>query len=232
MDGDQILSPTIFFSALQLQKMVVLQTNDALAIDALDLFMETVRGMEEIESNSFECDNEDKWPPGIELLNRLKQTKLETTLTGRLSFDENGNRVDYSLDIIDLTNTNNKKLIRLAVWNSERPYMLDITLSDSESMEEKLGSLSQMTFKVSSRIGAPYLDYANGTEGNDRYMGFSRDLMDHIAKMLNFTYELELTADGKYGNYDAEKKQWNGLIRDLLERVIALTFAKTLIIIF
>lgn len=193
-----------------------LQTNDALAIDALDIFMETVRGMDEIQSNSYYCDNEDKWQYGAEILNRLKQTKMETTLTGRLAFDENGNRVDYTMDIVEFSGNSVR---RLAVWNSDRPYMLDITISEDENREEKLRSLSEMRFNVSSRIGAPYLDYANGTEGNDRYMGFSRDLMDHIAKMLNFTYELHLTADGKYGNYDAEKKQWNGLIRDLLERV-------------
>lgn len=150
------------------------------------------------------------------MLNRLKETKIETTLTGRLAFDENGNRIDYSLDIVELNNNNVR---RLAVWNSERPYVLDITISEDENREEKLKGLSEMTFIVSSRIGAPYLDYANGTEGNDRYMGFSRDLMDHVAAMLNFTYEIQLTADKKYGNYDPEKKQWNGLIRDLLERV-------------
>lgn len=59
----------------------------------------------------------------------------------------------------------------------------------------------------------------SGTEGNDRYMGFSKDLMDHIAERLNFTYEIHLTPDGKYGNRDPHTNQWNGLIRDLLEKV-------------
>lgn len=179
--------------------------------------METVRGMDDVQSNSCDCENEEKWPFGSEILNRIKQTKIENSLTGQLSFDENGNRVNYSFDVVELNNNNVR---RLAVWNSERPYSLDITVSEDESRQEKLKSLSEMKFIVSSRIGAPYLDYANGTEGNDRYMGFSKDLMDHIAKTLNFTYELQLTPDGKYGNYDAEKKQWNGLIRDLLDRVL------------
>lgn len=179
--------------------------------------MDTIRGMDLIQSSPYDCENEEKWPYGIEILNRLKQIKIDTSLTGRLSFDENGNRIDYSLDIVELNNYNVR---RLAVWNSQKPYLLDITISEDENRQEKLKSLSEMKFIVSSRIGAPYLDYANGTEGNDRYMGFSRDLMDHIAQMLNFSYEIQLTADGKYGNYDPEKKQWNGLIRDLLERVI------------
>lgn len=56
--------------------------------------------------------------------------------------------------------------------------------------------------------------------GNDRYEGFSMDLITEISKILNFKFEFELAADGKYGNYDPEKKAWNGLIKDLLDRVI------------
>lgn len=55
--------------------------------------------------------------------------------------------------------------------------------------------------------------------GNARYEGFSKDLMDGIAKLLNFTYEFFLTADGKYGNYDSDKKAWNGLIGDIFRKV-------------
>lgn len=173
---------------------------------------------ETVESSLHDCENEEKWEYGGEILNRLRQYRKETSLTGKLSFDENGNRVDYALDIVEL---NSKNVRRLAVWNSERPYSLDITVSEDESRQEKLQSLSEMEFIVSSRIGAPYLDYnpnSTETDGNNRYMGFSKDLMDHIAKTLNFTYKIKLTPDGKYGNYDPEKKQWNGLIRDLLER--------------
>lgn len=56
--------------------------------------------------------------------------------------------------------------------------------------------------------------------GNDRYEGFSMDLIHEISKILNFTFEFELVADGKYGNYDPKTKAWNGLIKDLLDRVI------------
>lgn len=35
--------------------------------------------------------------------------------------------------------------------------------------------------------------------GNDRYMGYCVDLAKRIAEMVNFTYELKLVRDGKFG---------------------------------
>lgn len=35
--------------------------------------------------------------------------------------------------------------------------------------------------------------------GNDRYVGYCKDLADLIAEQLNINYELKLVADGKYG---------------------------------
>lgn len=52
-----------------------------------------------------------------------------------------------------------------------------------------------------------------------RYEGFCIDLIDEISKLLNFKYEFELVPDGNYGTYNKETKQWNGLIKRLLDRV-------------
>lgn len=52
-----------------------------------------------------------------------------------------------------------------------------------------------------------------------RYEGFCIELIDEISKLLKFKYEFELVPDGNYGTYDKETKQWNGLIRRLLDRV-------------
>lgn len=59
--------------------------------------------------------------------------------------------------------------------------------------------------------------------GNARFKGFTKDLMDGIAHLLNFTYKFFLTADGKYGNYDPTKKAWNGLIGDIYRKVLTVS---------
>lgn len=71
--------------------------------------------------------------------------------------------------------------------------------------------------------GKPFLDWKlprEGRVGNDRFEGYSIDLIDHIAKGLNFTYEFHLTADKQHGKLlDAKTKKWNGLVKDILDRV-------------
>lgn len=56
-------------------------------------------------------------------------------------------------------------------------------------------------------------------KGNDRFEGYAVDLMEKICGYLNCSFTFEVVPDGQYGNYNPEKKEWNGLIRELLDRV-------------
>lgn len=56
-------------------------------------------------------------------------------------------------------------------------------------------------------------------EGNARFEGYAMDLIDGISKILNFTYRFELVEDGKYGSYNPDTGEWDGLIRQLLDKV-------------
>lgn len=66
-------------------------------------------------------------------------------------------------------------------------------------------------------------------EGNDKYEGFSVDLIDGISKMLGFKYIIRLVDDNAYGSYDKETKKWNGLVKELLDRVssVSMIFGHT-----
>lgn len=61
-------------------------------------------------------------------------------------------------------------------------------------------------------------------EGNSRYEGYSFDLIDGIAKILNFNYRIEIVPDGKYGSLNKETKKWDGLVKHLLDRVSLVLF--------
>lgn len=63
--------------------------------------------------------------------------------------------------------------------------------------------------------------------GNERYEGYVVDLIDGIARILNFSYEFYIVPDGNYGSYNPHTKQWNGLIRELLDRVGGTVFCFT-----
>lgn len=55
--------------------------------------------------------------------------------------------------------------------------------------------------------------------GNDRYEGFCIDLLRMIASMVGFEYRIELVPDGKYGVYDLDTGEWNGIVRQLMDKV-------------
>lgn len=55
--------------------------------------------------------------------------------------------------------------------------------------------------------------------GNARFEGFCIDLLEEIAKMVKFTYRIDLVPDGKYGVPDPETKEWNGIVRQLIDKV-------------
>lgn len=52
-----------------------------------------------------------------------------------------------------------------------------------------------------------------------RYKGFSIDVLDALAKVLGFKYEMYQVADGKYG-YPQSNGSWNGMIGELIGKVI------------
>lgn len=55
--------------------------------------------------------------------------------------------------------------------------------------------------------------------GNARYEGFCIDLLRAIARMVNFEYSIQLVPDGKYGVFDYESGEWNGIVRQLMDKV-------------
>lgn len=56
-------------------------------------------------------------------------------------------------------------------------------------------------------------------EGNDRFEGYSVDLIDGISKMLGFNYEFVIVPDNAYGSFNKKTKKWDGLVKYLLDRV-------------
>lgn len=55
--------------------------------------------------------------------------------------------------------------------------------------------------------------------GNARFEGFCIDLLKWIAGQVGFQYVIKLVPDHMYGVYDPETKEWNGIVRELMEKV-------------
>lgn len=51
-----------------------------------------------------------------------------------------------------------------------------------------------------------------------RYKGFSIDVLDALAKILGFKYDIYQVADSKYGS-QLPNGSWNGMIGELINKV-------------
>ncbi len=52
-----------------------------------------------------------------------------------------------------------------------------------------------------------------------QYRGYIVELIDKISEHLKFQYTLHTVPDDKYGSYDKKTKQWDGMVKHLLDRV-------------
>lgn len=131
-----------------------------------------------------------------------------------------GERTNFNVEIMELSNSGFNSI---AKWNADSGFTYSRTANEvSDLLAEKW---QNKTFKVVSRIGAPYLVEKVPKEGevltgNDRYEGYSKDLIHEILKeTLHLNYVLEIVPGNGYGSYNKDTKKWDGLIGHLLERV-------------
>ena len=61
-----------------------------------------------------------------------------------------------------------------------------------------------------------------------RFEGFCVDLLEHLADLVGFNYNIEIVHDNNYGALDHETGEWNGLVRGNVHTV---QHPKSLIII-
>ena len=58
--------------------------------------------------------------------------------------------------------------------------------------------------------------------GNAKYEGFCIDLLQMIAEQLGFQYTIYLVPDNNFGAKNIYTNEWNGMVKELIDRVIVL----------
>lgn len=54
-------------------------------------------------------------------------------------------------------------------------------------------------------------------QGNDRYEGFCKDVLEKLSERFGFKFIIAPVKDGRYG--DDKTGDWNGMVGELLRRV-------------
>lgn len=76
------------------------------------------------------------------------QKRKENSLSGPIAFDVYGNRIEYTMEVIQLTGNGS---LQLGIWKSDNATAFNATLSSQQQSEQTIWSLSQMKIRVSSK---------------------------------------------------------------------------------
>lgn len=168
-----------------------------------------------LKPRSLSCDGEAKWKTGLNITEMaIKRTKYGRK-TGFISIGEDKNR-DFQFDIMNIQAGRTSKI---GEWRNGE---LKISRNEKELNSSLTEAVKNKVFKVSTRVGPPYImlseDETKGKLiGDKRYEGYCIDLIAMIEENLGIKCEFELTPDNKYGSYNPRTKQWDGILRQLLD---------------
>ncbi|XP_003706416.2 glutamate receptor ionotropic, kainate 2 isoform X2 [Megachile rotundata] len=164
------------------------------------------------------CEEAEKYAAGPNITSLIRELAKEGKITGPMAIDENGRRQYFNIRIMDLRPDGS---VQTSYWDPDGLHLIE---NEQERESYLYKSIELKKFKITTKLGPPYVMEVtdSATRGilieQKRYEGFCIDLIEEISKLLKFKYEFELVPDGNYGSYVKETKQWNGLIRRLLDR--------------
>jgi len=199
-------------------------TQTALTYDAIHLFakaLEEVSKAQDVTTTSLSCARSRSWTYGSSLLNYMKMTQIDG-LTGRVKYDSQGLRTQFTLDFLKLTLQEGLK--KIGTWN--KTMGLYIKPEPEKEKDETADQLRNKTLIVTTIAEPPYIMVKDpNLVGNDRYEGFCVDLLDAIAKINGFNYTIKEVDDGNYGAPTGKNGEWNGMVREIIDKKADLVVA-------
>nr|QUP79592.1 ionotropic receptor 6 [Monochamus saltuarius] len=194
-----------------------IKTEIVLLCDAL-VYINHCIEMMPIVPNPVNCfDRRTVFRDGYLLTGWMKEDVPSVRLSGPIKFDASGNRIDFNLHVVNVL-----AKTTIANWHAST-RSLELRRNFYENEYAAVRGLQKITVHVTSRLGEPYLRYRETEEGeirygNDRFEGYSMDLIREIANIVGFKYEFHLTESNGYERWDEEHHKWIGLIGDILDK--------------
>ncbi|CAO1443281.1 unnamed protein product [Diamesa serratosioi] len=175
-----------------------------------------------------DCDDSGVfWETGKKLFHYLKTRNINGK-TGRVAFDDSGDRINAEYDVINIGRKGVNKVVGSFFYDNEREKMR-LKINDSEivwpgkvkkkpegffipthlkvlTIEEKpFVYVRKLTDDESEctddEIPCPHFNMTNGREKDYCCRGYCIDLLKALAQRINFTYDLALSPDGQFGHY-------------------------------
>ncbi|XP_015436904.1 PREDICTED: glutamate receptor ionotropic, kainate 2-like [Dufourea novaeangliae] len=195
-----------------LNKTGVIQAEPALVYDSVQVFAHGLAALDrshDLRPANLSCEKEEPWDDGLSLYNYINAAGLHG-LTGHIEFNE-GKRNNFKLDLLKLKK---EELVKVGEWKPGT----GVNVTDVGAFYET--TATNITLVVMTREEKPYVMVKEDKNltGNARFEGFCIDLLKWIAGQVGFQYAIRLVPDHMYGVYDPETKEWNGIVRELMEK--------------
>lgn len=165
------------------------------------------------------------------VITSIPQSTVMDGITGNIFF-ENGIRIDYSFDIIELVSSG---ITHIGKWE-RRGEEGELTIKRPSQGPTILGdemSLVNKTFRVLLSKTEPFGMFKQSTTkltGNNRYEGFAVELIQRLAERLGFNYTFIMHKDDNYGFYDTNTKTATGMIKEIMNGVSKLLIVLIIIV--
>ena len=164
----------------------------------------------------------------------LVKTKLEG-ITGKIAFDENGKRTNPEFYIYELRQKTPWKKVNYFIFRNMIKCFQTFRWSEnnlislSPKPKELNSNSSRLHLKVTVYLEEPFVMIKPNAEvlnltGNEIYEGYCIDLLEKIAILRNFTYEIHEVRDKTYGVKESNGK-WTGMVGELQSGVADLAVA-------
>ncbi|ESO90630.1 hypothetical protein LOTGIDRAFT_122838, partial [Lottia gigantea] len=203
----------------------------ALAVDAVRLFTRSFSGILGMEPNFLHRQsslNENKGikctddslvtsRQGDKIIKQMKSVNFDG-VTGRVAFDENGHRKDFTLGVYDVAM--NRGIAKIGSWNNNDGFQVQ---QPRLWRDRNANALDQNRTRIITTIQVkPYVMFKSrpkdGTPlvSNDMLEGFCIDLTEAVAREVGFNYRIKFVHDSKYGAKNENNLTWNGMVGELI----------------
>ncbi|XP_076807653.1 glutamate receptor ionotropic, kainate 2-like isoform X2 [Clavelina lepadiformis] len=180
---------------------------------------------------SLPCTSDKTWFFGKDLMQSLLSVDY-TGMTGRITFGQDGERTNITINILSISYHGLKKI---GQWNSENFDVFSFnnvkgvekrltmeTNSDNKKSSSTTVSLTNATLVVSIIVEEPYVfkkKVYNKDENvfEESYYGYCIDLLNLLSKDLQFSYTLREVPDHNYGDIKPDGS-WDGMIGELTKK--------------
>ncbi|XP_045024645.1 glutamate receptor ionotropic, kainate 2 isoform X1 [Daphnia magna] len=190
----------------------ILQVEPALFYDSVHVFAHGLQALDRSSSlrlANMSCEDEVPWSDGSSLFNYINAVEYRG-LTGPVQFRE-GRRTNFKFDLLKLKS---HALLKVGEWTPRT----GVNLTDPVAFFDA-GTMN-VTLVVTTNLEVPYVLLADGYNltDNERYEGFCVELIKEISRLVGFNYTIRLAPEAKYGISDPKTGEWNGIVRELMDR--------------